>query len=210
MLVDSLPPVKGPRLQPLHRDSMLRYWQHCLPAHLDAEAPGYSHFDLSRDVSNTLQDPLLRGLFLDADRVVIKKINAFLPPCIVLNAWRYNATYLEGRINLHRHDAIANPSLDTFDPLTSLRRNIAHLEDAVMEAKRDVGSSLPEKHKIVVANVDEGRAILEAQYDILLQQVRSMSKALNNEIQLVIGSVTVRVSCHLIIWLHSKMWLNEF
>lgn len=177
----------------------MRSWQACcLPAHLDAEAPGYSYFDFPRDVVKTLEDPLLRGLFLDADRVDVHKVKAFLPSCTVLNAWRYNATYLEGRINLHRHDAIASPSLDTFDPLTSLRRNIAHLEDAIMEAKRNIGWDLKKNRKISITNVDEGRAILEAQYDILLQQVRSMSKALNNEIQLVIGSVTVRVSCLLI------------
>jgi hypothetical protein len=101
---------------------------------------------------------------------------------------------MEERLHRHRHKAIANPSLGTFAPLTVLRRNLADLEDALRAARSDF--YLFTRRNIPITYIKDHDVKTEspqARYDILLGQVKVMSTLLNNEIQLVIGSVTVQV-----------------
>jgi hypothetical protein len=112
------------------------------------------------------------------------------------SAWQINVQYLEDRFNRARHEAIADPSLRTFHPLTLLRRNIADLDDALVDArKRLEPGSLDWTKTAQERNL--GQRVLETfspRYDALFHRVHVMSTKLNNEIQLVIGSVTVQVS----------------
>jgi hypothetical protein len=116
----------------------------------------------------------------------------YLTTAIVFSAWQINVQYLENRFNVSRHDAIADPSLLTFHPLTLLRRNIADLEDALITAKEDI-----QAHWLRTAqdrsHNQRVQELFGPRYDALLQRVIAMSTKLNNEIQLVIGSVTVQV-----------------
>jgi hypothetical protein len=112
-----------------------------------------------------------------------------------VSAWEANVQFLEYRFDRSRHEAIADPSLHTFHPLTLLRRNIADLEDALVSARKLLE---PSSEDWIVAAQDithDTRCLelFEPQYDALLSRVNAMSTRLNNEIQLVIGSVTVQV-----------------
>jgi hypothetical protein len=112
----------------------------------------------------------------------------------VASAWQINVQYLEDRFNRARHAAIADPSLPTFHPLTLLRRNIADLDDALMIARKNIEPDSP-FWRLTTQDSNLGSRVLEffgPQYDALLDRVRAMSMKLNNEIQLVIGSVTVQ------------------
>ena len=147
----------------------------------------------------------------DPNSLTTHRLTRTLPVLMVLAAWRHNVEYFEKRLNASRHDAIARPSLETFNPLTLLRRNIAHLEEAVSAARENIYPSeydMYAQHRQVVneelksgedkygrlqkANNSELES-LDDHYDALLQRIKTMSTTLNNEIQLVIGSVTVQV-----------------
>ena len=125
------------------------------------------------------------------------RLKYLLPPIMVMAAWRHNVEYFEKRLNAFRHDAIARPSLETFDPLTLLRRNIAHLEEAVSAARGDIDSWTKQEYERRRKIVKSELKSLDDQYDALLQRIKTMSTTLNNEIQLVIGSVTVQVCLRL-------------
>jgi hypothetical protein len=91
-----------------------------------------------------------------------------------------------------RHDAIADPSLLAFHPLTLLRRKTADLEDTLITARETMQSYWLK----TAQDKSRNQSVLELfgpQYDALLQRVITMSTKLNNEIQLVISSATVQV-----------------
>jgi hypothetical protein len=110
------------------------------------------------------------------------------------SAWQINVQYLEDRFKRSRHAAIADPSLRTFHPLTLLRRNIADLDDALKNARSRIDPD-SSAWKLRAHDENLGQRVLELfgpRYDALLHRVHVMSTNLNNEIQLVIGSVTVQ------------------
>jgi hypothetical protein len=110
-------------------------------------------------------------------------------------AWQINVQYLENRFKKARHAAIADPSLSAFHPLTLLRRNIADLDDALADARSTMEPDSP-FWGLITQDSNFRPRVLELfgpQYDAMLDRVRTMSTRLNNEIQLVIGSVTVQV-----------------
>jgi hypothetical protein len=192
-LVDDLPPHKT-FIRTLAEHQSQTFWdENRLPLHSVAEGLEDPLFHVFDDMCHCLVDRSLRELFLNTNCIDPVTFKAFLPLSLILVAWRYNARYLRERINRYRHDAIANPSLETFSPLTRLRRHIPPLEDEIVGARSDVGRLLIANRKLKVKDIDKGRAVLGEHYDVLLEEVRSMSTTLNNEIQLVIGSVTVQV-----------------
>jgi len=112
----------------------------------------------------------------------------------ILDICQHNAQQMEECLHSHRHKAIANPSLGTFAPHTLLRRNLADVEDALRAAQST--STFVIRGNIsgpFIKDHDSKKESVEARYDILLGQVKAMSTLLTNEIQLVIGSVTVQV-----------------
>lgn len=156
---------------------------------------GMWQFHLARCLRSALDGPAARRLLFELDEFPHRDQNqtSVLIAMTTIAAWQDNVAYIRGSLNSVRQDAIATPSMLTFSPLALLRRNIADLEVSISEAKelqsteakqvfdrrrRTLGSKLPS---------------LDDQYEALLQQLKDISIVLNNEIQLVIGSVTVQV-----------------
>jgi hypothetical protein len=83
--------------------------------------------------------------------------------------------------------------MDTFIPLTLLRRNIADLEDAIIVA--EYNSSRATAGKLEGYRKSFSNRPIPS-YESLLSRVKAMSALLNNDLQLVIGSVTVQVFDH--------------
>jgi hypothetical protein len=108
----------------------------------------------------------------------------------VVSTWQVNVQYLENRFNSTRHEAIADPSLRTFHPLTLLHRNIADLENALVAAGRRMKSIT---RTWTLTKSERALELFGAQYDALHDRLNAVSVRLNNEIQLVIGAVTVQV-----------------
>ena len=63
----------------------------------------------------------------------------------------------------------------------------------MLAAKGDLDSQMADQYKRRCHAVNSELGSLDDQYDVLLQRIKTMSITLNNEIQLVIGSVTVQV-----------------
>lgn len=150
-------------------------------------------FELATNLRNALSAPSARQILFSLNpRWMIE----LLPVTMILSSWKDNVQYFEERLNASRHNAIARPSLETFHPLTLLRRNIADLEDAVIAAKRSINDKRPMKEAFEEhwKATNNGLDSLDDQYDALLRRIKTLSELLSNEIQLVIASVTVQVS----------------
>ena len=139
-----------------------------------------------------------RSTLHDSDKVKASDMLHLLIGCIILETWQHNVRNLENRLNYYRHKAIASPNLETFAPLKRLRRSFADIEDAILDAKKffPFENGHIDFEKLFVNN--DAKAAkperTEVQYDHLLEKIKALSAVLNNEIQLVIGSVTVQVT----------------
>jgi hypothetical protein len=183
----------GTRQSPFKNNNMMNPGMQGLPVHLE---DGFFH--LAKLIFTGLGEgtkalATIHLLFGESDgNRPGQMANSYMTIAIVMSAWQINVQYLEDRFNVSRHDAIADPSLLTFHPLTLLRRDIADLEDALLTARETM-----QPYWLKTAqDRSRNRSVLEPfgpQYDALLQRVITMSTKLNNEIQLVIGSVTVQV-----------------
>lgn len=118
-----------------------------------------------------------------------------LPNLMDLSAWHFEVESLEKRLESLRHDAIEDPTLATFHPLARLRRNIAHLQTELRMRQRE-----PAEHEVAYSqprerlkDASDYPATLTESYATLTQRNVANSTALDYEVQLVIGPVTVQV-----------------
>lgn len=133
-------------------------------------------------------------LFGDAQNSLsAEKLAVVLPWLMVAYAWRLNVRYLSRRLNQLRDKAMSDPSLRTFRPIPMLRQNVADLQDALQEAKDSIG----EADTLAFAELEKlaGHPLesLDGIFDTLLKQASALYLTASNEIQLVIGSVTIMV-----------------
>jgi hypothetical protein len=192
VLVDPPIPLHHNEFGPFKQDNMKCFGFQYLPERLDAastEGSRCSLFDHVRVIFGRQ-----RRVLHDSDKIEAGTMFVFLVGYIILETWQHNVQFLEDRLNRSRHDAIANPSLDTFAPLTVLRRNFADIEDAIRAAKKNFTFETDHiEFETLFEDNDAKPETTEVQYDHLLEKLKVLSTVLNNEIQLVIGSVTVQV-----------------
>jgi hypothetical protein len=218
ILVDSACTIVRTADGPFRRTQMLRLTDHLwleptatvsmIPvaiksAHkLHPNGPLHDFYDLFGVLFKLFSPAMIRLLFGAAEDLN-DQISTLLPCLMTITAWIDNMNHVETLLNDARHDAIANPSIEAFYPLTLLRRNIAHLEEALIAARTDIRLEqvralevLRDARKFDLSQ-DDSHFDLLGKYDELLGQTRAISTSLNNEIQLVIGSVTVQVCTNL-------------
>ena len=192
---------------PFHKDNMLETHSVLWPGRLPVALNYQSDFGVAAawkfPLADTLHCVLYEGrgathqLLFGSDALehpTSFNLSIMLPCTMELWTWRQNVQYFETRFNIYRHDAITRPSLETFSPLTLLRRNIAHLEEAVLDTKQRNSDFTKWEYDNRRETTKSNLGSLDDQYDALLQRIKTLSISLNNEIQLVIGSVTVQVS----------------
>ena len=135
-----------------------------------------------------------RSTLHDSDKVKASDMLHLLIGCIILETWQHNVRNLENRLNYYRHKAIASPNLETFAPLKRLRRSFADIEDAIRFARSNFTDATRRvAFETLFEENDSTPERTEVQYDHLLEKIKALNTVLNNEIQLVIGSVTVQV-----------------
>jgi hypothetical protein len=124
-------------------------------------------------------------------------LTIILPWLLAASAWRRNIEQLDGRLNHLRTIAMTNPSLETFKPIPLLRQYVADLQDALREMKDAVREEEAQAFAQLQQTdnpVDTFRPeTLDSIVDMLLKQADALSLKASNEIQLVIGSVTIQV-----------------
>jgi hypothetical protein len=196
VLVDSTDSIRTKVTAPLESKNMMMIGEsYDLPVYLKNGLYHLAHSlftGLGRKGKDTLA--IRRLLFGSPSELGPQQIATITAIATVLSAWQTNVQYIEDRFNRARLAAIADPSLPTFHPLTLLRRNIADLDHALKQAR---SRWEPDSGAWVLRDQDRnlGQRVLELfgpRYDALLYRVHVMSTNINNEIQLVIGSVTVQ------------------
>lgn len=112
---------------------------------------------------------------------------------LTASAWRSEISDLERRLTQLRTMAMSRPSLETFRPIPQLRQHVADLQDALREAKDAIresdDSAFAELQKLAGHRLET----LDIIFDTLSRQADALSQTASNEIQLVIGSVTIQV-----------------
>lgn len=194
LLVDAPLPIDCNSHNPFHESNMIKVSIQHIPARLDIKACGDPQYCLYYQLSHVLSYEKRLGALIGTNILTALELLVMLSSYMVVNTWENNVAYMEARLELSRHEAIANPSMKTFKPLTTLRINIADLEQAILKARRLYNLTYT---RALLDILDESDAKdlkrPEAEYESLLHRVKTMSTVLNNEIQLVIGSVTVQV-----------------
>lgn len=74
-----------------------------------------------------------------------------------------------------------------------LRQNVADLQDALQEARDSIGEADMSAFSELQKNTEYRIETLQGIFDTLLKQASALSMTASNEIQLVIGSVTIQV-----------------
>lgn len=189
LLVTLHNPTMDKEYGPFHRINMIEYSRYLLPIHLGFWGVPKPQISVLGHFLKVLSDNALRRQLFGHHKINLYGAVENLFPLMVVNAWRENVEFMESRLEKFRHNAIASPSMDTFIPLTVVRRNIAHLEEALMTARL----SLPFMYEWLDDDVRARVRNIHQSYDSLLERLKAMSTLLSNEIQLVIGSVTVQV-----------------
>jgi hypothetical protein len=116
-----------------------------------------------------------------------------LPWLLAASAWRRNIELLDGRLTHLRTLAMSNPSLATFRPIPSLRQYVADLYDALRGIKDFVNEEEVQAFAQLETLAQFRLEKLDSIFDTLLKQASALSSKASNEIQLVIGSVTIQV-----------------
>jgi hypothetical protein len=119
---------------------------------------------------------------------------------LVVHAWKRNIRTFERQLQRLSNDTMSTPSLKTFKPIPMLRQNVADLSDTIEREKAciedGVRAAFAELREITKHQVES----LYDVFGILLSEASALSTKAGNEIQLVIGSVTIQVcsqsQCH--------------
>jgi hypothetical protein len=112
---------------------------------------------------------------------------------LAASAWRLNLEQLDRRLDRLRTIAMSNPSLATFKPIPLLRQYVAEVQDALREIKDGIGEKDNQALAQLQSLAQSRLETLDSIFDTLLKQTGALSSKASNEIQLVIGSVTIQV-----------------
>jgi hypothetical protein len=113
---------------------------------------------------------------------------------LTTTAWASNIKYLDDRLKKLRSKALAHPSLATFQPVPLLREEIAPLHDILLDEKDRIGEDDIAAFATVQELVGYPLETLDNIFDSLLREASALAQTASNEIQLIIGSLTIQVS----------------
>lgn len=116
-----------------------------------------------------------------------------LPWLLAASLWQDNLRFFSRRLKTLSNKAMSRPSLATFRPVPMLRQNVTDARECLQQVKDDIGDADIAAFADLQALVDYRLESLEAIFDTLLKQADALLSAAGNEIQLIIGSVTIQV-----------------
>jgi hypothetical protein len=88
---------------------------------------------------------------------------------------------------------MSSPSLETFKPIPLLRQYVAEVQDNLREIKDSIGEEETQAIAQLQSLAQFRLETLDSIFDNLLKQASALSSKASNEIQLVIGTVTIQV-----------------
>jgi hypothetical protein len=116
-----------------------------------------------------------------------------LPLLLAAYTWQRSIELLDHRLYRVGTRAMVNPSLKTFKPITLLRQRVVKLHDAPRTIKDGISEEEDQALAKLQTLAQHRLETLDSVFDTLLTQVSALSSRASNEIQLVIGSVTIQV-----------------
>jgi len=123
----------------------------------------------------------------------MKNLAIVLQWLLAVSAWKANITAFDSHLQRLSNAAMSNPSLKTFRPIPTLRQNVADLRDAVQREKDNIGSGARAAFTGLAQATKQQLESLDSVFETLLKESDALSAKASNEIQLVIGSVTILV-----------------
>jgi hypothetical protein len=144
----------------------------------------------AKSARRLLRLSLRRDISTDDD---LKNFLQALQMVMAATAWQSNIGHLESRLSTLQLRAISNPTMHTFLPLTTLRRNLADLSNGLSVARLGI---VPGDYDRLgwIGEGESRRTHSWRVLDELLERTDRLAEALGREIQLIIGSVQVRDS----------------
>jgi hypothetical protein len=88
---------------------------------------------------------------------------------------------------------MSTPSLASFKPIPLLRQLVTELHGLLREIKDDIGEEESQAFVKLQTLAQFRLETLDSIFDTLLKQASALSSKVSNDIQLVIGSVTIQV-----------------
>jgi hypothetical protein len=110
-----------------------------------------------------------------------------------VSGWEWNIRSFDRHLGKLSTKAMLKASLDTFRPIPTLRQNVSDLREALQEASDSVGKADTTAFGELQDITNSRLETLESMFEALLKQTDALSAKISNEIQLVIGSVTIQV-----------------
>ena len=112
-----------------------------------------------------------------------------------VSGWEKNIRAFDGHLGKLSTNAMLRASLDTFRPIPTLRQNVADLRVALQGATDSVGNADTTAFDELQEAMGRELISIHSVFEALLQRTDALSAKISNEVQLVIGSVTIQV-CH--------------
>ncbi|KAM0710554.1 hypothetical protein Q7P35_002225 [Cladosporium inversicolor] len=113
---------------------------------------------------------------------------------LAASTWQSNINAFDHRLKQLRTTAMMTPSLLTFQPIPLLRQNVEDMDTALQEMKESITEIDHEAFAKLRLLANHPLQTLENIFDTLLKRTAALSSTAGNEIQLVIGSVTIQDS----------------
>lgn len=134
-------------------------------------------------------------LFGNYDKpLTTKTFSTVLQWLLVVSGWKDNIGFFEKRLRELSNAAMSKPSLDTFRSIPLLRQNISDLIEAIERERSrirgEARAAFAELQQVTHHHVES----LDDVFEDLMKQASALSAKTSNEIQLVIGSVTIQLS----------------
>lgn len=109
-----------------------------------------------------------------------------------VSRWEWNIRTFDRHLGQLSANAMLEASLNTFRPIPTLRQNVADLREALQEASDSVGKADTTTFSELQDTTSNRLETLESVFEVLLKRTDALSARISNEIQLVIGSVTIQ------------------
>jgi hypothetical protein len=112
---------------------------------------------------------------------------------LTVSLWKTNIRVFESQLHKLSNLAMSKPSLKTFRPIPTLRQHIIDMRDALQQVKDGIGSETIAAFSELQKTTNHQLESLDSVFETLLIKTDALSAKASNEIQLVIGSVTIQV-----------------
>lgn len=106
-------------------------------------------------------------------------------------AWAENVAFLRRKLEHQRYEALLSPSAATYRPLITLRRAIAGTRSGIVALQNSIQPGMEEAFQRMHGDSER---TLRGMYEPLLKQIDDINRELNEDIQLIIGAVTIQDS----------------